>query len=167
MDATFLSLLKSKRGWCSCQYKKQNGKNREQGIRRSCCRWVNVLSSFKGFDRDRSRDHCIAQIKQQLNSLSNNDGEDHESVIYEVALLQTLSRLVPQFQFAKCWQFFSGVEFQKPVSKYRKRKSKSVSCAFVLHKKVRIGIFTSYSCGDGIEMYKKAWCACKVVVLPI
>ena len=32
---------------------------------------------------------------------------------------------------------------------------------------VKFGIFTSYSCSDGKEMYKKAWCTCRVVVLPI
>ena len=30
---------------------------------------------------------------------------------------------------------------------------------------VKLGIFTSKSCSDGKEMYKKAWCTCKVVVL--
>ena len=40
----------------------------------------------------------------------------------EVALLQTLSRLFHVVQFVKWWQFFSGVEFEKTVSKSRKRK---------------------------------------------
>ena len=32
---------------------------------------------------------------------------------------------------------------------------------------VKLGIFTSLSCCDCKEMYKKALCSCKVVVLPI
>ena len=78
----------------------------------------------------------------------------------EVALLQTLSRLFHRVKFVKFWQFFSGVEFQKTVSKYRKRKRKSLSCAHVLN------ISPSQSCSDGKQMYKKAWFTCKVVVLP-
>ena len=31
----------------------------------------------------------------------------------------------------------------------------------------KIGISTSYSCIDGKEMYKKAWCMCKIIVLLI
>ena len=30
---------------------------------------------------------------------------------------------------------------------------------------MKLGIFTPYSCSDDKEMYKKAWCTCKVVVL--
>ena len=31
---------------------------------------------------------------------------------------------------------------------------------------MKFGIFTSSRAVDGKEMYKKAWCTCKVVVLP-
>ena len=32
---------------------------------------------------------------------------------------------------------------------------------------VKLGSFTLQSCSDGKEMFKRAWCRCKVVVLPI
>ena len=32
---------------------------------------------------------------------------------------------------------------------------------------MKFGIFTSHSCSDGKEMYKRVWCMCKVVVLLI
>ena len=32
---------------------------------------------------------------------------------------------------------------------------------------VKLGIFPSWSCSDVKEMYKKVWCMCRGVVLPI
>ena len=52
----------------------------------------------------------------------------------EVALLQTLSRLIHLVQFVKCWKFFSRVEFYKIVSKFRKRKRNLSPCVHVLDK---------------------------------
>ena len=37
----------------------------------------------------------------------------------KLSMQQLIINLLPQFQLAKCWRFFSGVEFQKPVSKSR------------------------------------------------
>ena len=45
----------------------------------------------------------------------------------EVALLETLSRLIHLVQFANFGKFF-GVEFYRTVSKFRKRKGKLLSC---------------------------------------
>ena len=39
----------------------------------------------------------------------------------------------------------------------------SLSCVQVLLQNVKFGTFTSLSCIDGNEMYKKAWCTCRVV----
>ena len=47
----------------------------------------------------------------------------------------------------------------KTVSKFRKRTRKSLSCVCVLHKTWN---FTSWSCSDGNEMYKKVWCRWRV-----
>ena len=51
----------------------------------------------------------------------------------KVALLQASSRKFHLVQFVKCWQFFSGVKFWKRVTKFRKRKTKSLFCVHVLH----------------------------------
>ena len=61
----------------------------------------------------------------------------------------------------------SGAEFLSTISKFIKRNIILSLLAYVLHKTWNyIGIFTRYSCSDGKEMYKKAWCTCKVVFLP-
>ena len=39
-------------------------------------------------------------------------------------------------------------------------------CLFTPFTKRELGIFTGSRAVDGKEMYKKAWCTCKVVVLP-
>ena len=149
LDDTFLNILKTSEGDVPANIKRRMERieNKEHVVLVAGALTFYHHSKFfflTQFDCDRSRDHYNAQIKQQLNSLSNNDGDGHETVTYEVALLQTLSHLLPQFQFAKCWQFFSGVEFQKAVSKFRKRKSKSVSCVHARPpQNVKISILTS------------------------
>ena len=135
MDVTFLNLLKTSEGDVPT-----NIKNRMERIDNK--EYVVLVAGALTFYHHSNILIAIVleiiaspklSMQQLINSLSNNDGDHHESVTYEVALpSQTLLPLLPQFQLAKCWKFFSGVEFQKPVSKFRKRKSKSVS--FVLHK---------------------------------
>ena len=39
-------------------------------------------------------------------------------------------------------------------------------CLFTPSQNVKLGIFTGSRAVNGKEMYKKAWCTCKVVVLP-
>ena len=41
-----------------------------------------------------------------------------------------------------------------------------VACVLLLYN-LKLGILTSQSCSDGKEMYNKAWCTCKIVVLVI
>ena len=66
----------------------------------------------------------------------------------EVALLQTLSHLFHVVQSVKCWHFFLELNSKRL---YRSSgKEKESRCVQVLH------IFTSYSCIDGKEIYKKA-----------
>ena len=55
----------------------------------------------------------------------------------------------------------------KAVSKFRNRKRKSFCCCSRSPQNVKIGTLTLKSCSDGKEMYKKAWCTSKIVVLPI
>ena len=51
---------------------------------------------------------------------------------------------------------FSGVEFFKTVSKFRKRKRKSLSFTSSTKHEIRHFHVPSHSCSDGKEMYKKA-----------
>ena len=45
-------------------------------------------------------------------------------------------------------------------------KEKESHClVFTSPTNVKLGIFTSLSCNDGKEMYKKAWCTCEVVYI--
>ena len=74
----------------------------------------------------------------------------------EVALLQTLSRLFHFFQFFKCWQFFLKLTNSKRLYRSSSKKKKAVVLCSRPPQNVELGIFTSQSCSDGKEMYKKA-----------
>ena len=63
---------------------------------------------------------------------------------------------------------FSGVESKRTVSKFRKRKSREIFWdvfTYSLSGRVKLESFMSWSWNDGYEIYKKAWCSCKVVLL--
>ena len=51
------------------------------------------------------------------------------------------------------------------ISKFMKRINFVIACLRP-SQNVKLGIFTGSRTVDGKEMYKKAWCTCKVVVLP-
>ena len=51
------------------------------------------------------------------------------------------------------------------ISKFMKRMNFVIACLRP-SQNVKLGIFTGSRAVDGKEMYKKAWCTCKVVVLP-
>ena len=59
----------------------------------------------------------------------------------------------------------SGAEFLLTISKFMKRMNFVMAC-LRLSQNVKFGIFTGSRAVDGKEMYKKALCTCKVVVLP-
>ena len=59
----------------------------------------------------------------------------------------------------------SGAEFLSTMSKFMKRMNFVIACLRP-SQNVKLGIFTGSRAVDGKEMYKKAWCTCKVVVLP-
>ena len=58
----------------------------------------------------------------------------------------------------------SGAEFLSTISKFMKRMNFVIACLRP-SQNVKLGIFTGSRAVDGKEMYKKAWCTCKVVVL--
>ena len=61
----------------------------------------------------------------------------------------------------------SGAEFLSAISKFIKRKKILwLPACLRPSQNVKSSIFTWQSCSDGKEMYKKASCTCKVVVLP-
>ena len=60
-----------------------------------------------------------------------------------------------------------GVEFLGTISKYRKRNKISSLLVYVLRKTRNEARSRRSRAKKGKEMYKKAWCACKVVVLLI
>ena len=85
------------------------------------------------------------------------------SLLKWISVFQTLSHL---FQFTenvyKCRQNLTKVDFLG--RKLRKRKKISSSLVISLIKR-EIRHFPSQSYSNGKEMYKKAWCTCKLVVL--
>ena len=76
-------------------------------------------------------------------------------------VLRNFSAITPTRQLSLQMQANSpGLEFWTKISKFKKRKRDSSS----LYREIRQ--FTSRSFSDGKEMYEKAWCTCKVAVLP-
>ena len=74
----------------------------------------------------------------------------------KVALLQTSSRLFHFFHFVKSWQFFLELTNSKRLYRSSSKKKKAVLLCSRPPQNVELGIFTSQSCSDGKEMYKKA-----------
>ena len=82
----------------------------------------------------------------------------------DFALRQICSRLFHLVQYVKFWQIFLALNSKRLyVSKFRKVKE---SCCLVLtsSKKHEIRHFQVVVVQ---RMYKKVWCTCKVVVLPL
>ena len=59
----------------------------------------------------------------------------------------------------------SGAEFLSTISKFMRRMNFVIACLRP-PQNLKLGIFTGSRAVEGKEMYKKAWCTCKVVVLP-
>ena len=55
---------------------------------------------------------------------------------------------------------------ENPITIQKERGNFVVACVLPLYN-VKLGIFTSWSCSDGKEMYKKTWCTWKMVVLVV
>ena len=76
----------------------------------------------------------------------------------EFALLQTSSLLFRLVQFVKFWPIFLELNSKRLYLSWATEKLKSFSCIHVLYKRF---------IWEVSNVPKKAWCACKVVVLPI
>ena len=83
-----------------------------------------------------------------------------EFTFFSVSIVIIPTRLLCQMQANS-----SGAEFLSTISKFMKRMNFVIACLRP-SQNVKLGIFTGSRAVDGKEMYKKAWCTCKVVVLP-
>ena len=82
------------------------------------------------------------------------------SFFFSVSIVIIPTRLLFQMQANS-----SGAEFLSTISKFMKRMNFVIASLRPLQN-VKLGIFAGSRAVDGKEMYKKAWCTCKVVVLP-
>ena len=80
--------------------------------------------------------------------------------IFSVSILIIPTRLLCQMQANS-----SGAEFLSTICKFMKRMNFVIACLRP-SQNMKLGIFTGSRAVNGKEMYKKAWCTCKVVVLP-
>ena len=79
--------------------------------------------------------------------------------IFSVSIVIIPTHLLCQMQANS-----SGAEFLSTISKFMKRMNFVIACLRP-SQNVKLGIFTGSRAVDSKEMYKKAWCTCKVVVL--
>ena len=80
--------------------------------------------------------------------------------IFSISIVINPTRLLCQMQANS-----SGAEFVSTISKFMKRMNFVTAC-LRSSQNVILGIFTGSRAVDGKEMNRKAWCTCKVVVLP-
>ena len=103
-----------------------------------------------------------------LRSLGSEDGDGRENVAEKVNsrsfnLYRNYSKSITLSNVgepSKSWIPENHIQVQK------ERGNFVGACALPLYI-VELGIFRSYSSSDGKEMYKKAWCTCKIIVLLI
>ena len=77
----------------------------------------------------------------------------------EVALLQTLSRLLYLFQFVKCWQFFLELNSKRLYWSLGKENKVVVLCS---HSPQNVKFFRRRS--RAVTVKKRTWCLCRVDV---
>ena len=76
----------------------------------------------------------------------------------------TVSTFIDVIQFHFNFKF-PGVEIERTISKFRKRKRKFLCHVHILHNRcVKLGSFPLQSCNDSWKMYNKVWWTCKVIV---
>ena len=98
--------------------------------------------------------------KIQASAYNRYSGWKSEFIFFSVSIVIIPTRLLCQMQVNS-----SRAEFLSAISKFTKRMNFVI--AFLRpSQNVKSGIFTGSSAVNGKEMYKKAWCTCKVVVLP-
>ena len=103
-----------------------------------------------------------------IGSLRNNGGDGYKNVTFKVKsrcfkLYRAYSISFISSNVGKI--FWSWILID--CIKVQEKKKKVVVLCSRPPKNVKLGTFTPWSCADGKEMYKKTWCTCKVVVLPI
>ena len=105
---------------------------------------------------------------EALSRRSINDGHGCENVTLKVNSRRLKLNRANSISFnsSNVGKFFWGWILKDCVKVQEKKKEGVVLCPRTLQN-VKLGIFMSYSCSDGKEMYKKAWCTCKVIVLLI
>ena len=83
------------------------------------------------------------------------------------APLQTLCAYSNSFNSSNAGRFFWSWILKRLYRRLGKEKgSRCILCSRP-GQNVKLGSFTLQSCSDGKEMFKRAWCTCKVVVLLI
>ena len=99
------------------------------------------------------------QVADTLGSLSNNDGNNYENFTWFsknwIRAGSNFIALISSRSICLMLANFSGVEFLKTVSKFRKKK-KVVFLRLRPPQNLKLGTFTLSSCSDGKEMYKKS-----------
>ena len=84
----------------------------------------------------------------------------------EFASFQSSSRLLPVSNFVRCRRTSESWIPKNAIQIQKERGNFVVACVLPLYN-VKLSIFTSWSCSDGKEMYKKTWCTWKMVVLVV
>ena len=102
---------------------------------------------------------CIGHVLRNYKDTATADGHENVSWKSEFTFFQSLTRLLCQMQANS-----SGAEFVSTISKFMKAMNFVTACLRP-SQNVKLGIFKGSRAVDGKEMYKKAWCTCKVVVL--
>ena len=106
---------------------------------------------------------------EQTGSLSKNDGDGYGNVSLKLKsrCFKNFIALIPSRSIRQMLAIFFWIWNLKIFIKVQEKKTKVVVVCSRPPQNLKFGIFTSLSCSDGKEMYKKAWCTCKVVVLLI
>ena len=107
---------------------------------------------------------CV-NIREFLKDTTTADSHTNVVSKSEFTCFQSLSWLFQLAFFCQIQPNSSGAEFLSTISKFINRMNFVITC--LRHSQnVKLGIFTGSRAVDGKEMFKKAWCTCKVVVLP-
>ena len=77
-----------------------------------------------------------------------------------IHILSIFIVIIPTHLLCEMQENSPGVEFLRTTSEFTFRRG-----LFASSVKGEIGLLDAWSCSDGKEMYKKAWCACRVAVL--
>ena len=109
----------------------------------------------------------IIQSSFLLGSLCNNDSEVQlRKRHFSKKWIRATSNFIVLIPTRSIRQMLANFAFEDCIKAQEKKKKVDVFI-HVREKNVKLGTFTWKSCSDSKEMYKKAWCTCKVVGSPI